>query len=377
VSFVLIVGAALFVRSFRNLITFDTGFKRQGVIFARVGDFSDRPAPERVFAAQSELLDRIRSVPEVVSAATTTKVPLDRSSWTMDFVLPASDDLKRHSSKFTFVSSQYFTTVGMRIVTGRDFNNGDTAKSRRVALVNENFVRRYLSGIPIGTMLRTVAEPGYPETLYEVIGVVSDTKYSSLREPIQPIAFVPIAQHPRLPRWPNIVLRSAGQPAVAIAAVKRAIAELRPNMTSGFTVLDQQVRDGLLPERLLAWLAGGFGLLAALLAATGVYGVIAYLVARRRHEIAIRLALGAGRTRVIRLILGEMGVLLAIGLACGATVATLAAQGANALLFGLTPRDPATFLGAIGVLAAIALVACSIPALRASRVDATAALRSD
>ena len=108
-----------------------------------------------------------------------------------------------------------------------------------------------------------------------------------------------------------------------------------------------------------------------------MYGVIAYLVTRRRHEIAIRLALGAGRTRVIRLVLGEMGVLLAIGLVCGASVATVAARGANALLFGLTPRDPATFLGAIGVLLVIALVACSIPALRASRVDATAALRSE
>src|SRR5207253_1204675 len=143
-SFVLVVGAALFVQSFRNLIALDTGFRREGVIFARVGDFSDRPTPERIFAAQSELLDRIRSVPQVVSAAATTKVPLDRSSWTMDFVLPASADLKRHSSKFTFVSPQYFMTVGMRIVTGRDFNSSDTAKSRRVALVNETFVRRYL-----------------------------------------------------------------------------------------------------------------------------------------------------------------------------------------------------------------------------------------
>jgi predicted permease len=377
VSFVLIVGAVLFVGSFRNLITVDTGFKREGVIFARVADFSDRPAPERVFAAQSELLDRIRSVSQVVSAATTTKVPLDSSSWTMGFVLPASDDLKRHSSKFTFVSSRYFTTVGMRIVTGRDFNSGDTARSRRVALVNETFVRRYLTGNPIGTMLRTVAEPGYPEALYEVIGVVSDAKYSSVREPIQPIAFVPISQHPNLRPWPNIVIRSAGPPTVVIAAVKRAIAELRPNMTSGFTVLETQLRAGLLPERLLAWLAGGFGMLAALLAATGVYGVIAYLVARRRHEIAIRLALGAGRIRVVRLVLGEMGVLMAIGLACGATVAVVAGRGANALLFGLTPHDPATFVGAVGVLVVIALVASLIPALRASYVDATAALRSE
>src|SRR5262249_48354470 len=202
VSLVLLVGAGLFVRSFRNLITLDTGFWRGAGISAPLADFSDRPTPERVVAAQRELLDRIRSVPQVVSAATTTKVPLDSSSWTMGFVLTGSTDLKRHSSKFTFVSPQYFTTVGMRIVTGRDFNNGDTGTSRRVALVNETFVRRYLPGNPIGALLRTVAEPRYPATLYEVIGVVSDTKYSGLREPIQPITFVPIAQHPGLRPWP-------------------------------------------------------------------------------------------------------------------------------------------------------------------------------
>jgi hypothetical protein len=265
----------------------------------------------------------------------------------------------------------------MRIVSGRDFDSSDTAASRRVALVNETFVRRYLTGNPMGAAVRTVAEPGYPEAVYEIIGVVGDTKYSSLREAVQPIAFVPIGQHPSPRAWPNIVIRSSGPPAAAIAAVRRAIAELRPNMSSGFTVFDTQVRDGLLPERLLAWLAGGFGILAAVLAAIGVYGVISYMVVRRRHEIAIRLALGAGRARVIRLVLGQMSVLVAIGLACGAAVATLAARGAPALLFGLTPRDPATFLEAIGLVSAIALVACAIPAFRASRVDATAALRSE
>ncbi len=148
-------------------------------------------------------------------------------------------------------------------------------------------------------------------------------------------------------------------------------------MASGFTVLETQVRDELLPERLLAWLAGGFGIVAALLAAIGVYGVISYLVVRRHREIAIRLALGAGRARIIRLVASEMTVLLAVGLGCGAGAATVAARGAGALLFGLTPRDPATFFGAMGVLAGVAFVACSIPALRASRVDATAALRSE
>ena len=377
-SFVLMVGAALFVGSFRNLITLDTGLRREGVIFGRVADFNDRPVPGRVLAAQSELLDRIRAVPQVLSAATTTKFPLDASSWTMGFLLPGSEDLTRHSSKFTYVAPLYFFTVGMQILAGRDFNGSDTAASRRIAIVNQMFVRRYFTTRnAVGATLRTVAEPGYPETMYEVVGIVSDTKYSGLREPVQPVAFVPLAQHPSVPSWPNIVIRSNGSPAVVIAAVKRAVGELRPTLSSSFTLFETQVREDLLPERLLAWLAGAFGVLAALLTAVGVYGLISYVVSRRQHEIAIRLALGAGRTRVVRLVLGEMGGLLIVGLVCGVTLAVLAARAAQALLFGLSPHDPMTFLVAIAVLTGLAAVACTIPALRASRVNATAALRSE
>ncbi|HWF84396.1 MAG TPA: FtsX-like permease family protein, partial [Vicinamibacterales bacterium] len=282
------------------------------------------------------------------------------------------------SSKFTYVSPEYFGTVGMRILAGRDIAESDAAGAPRVALVNETFVRRYLgSANPIGALVRTVAEPRYPETTYQVIGVVSDTKYSALREPDQPITFVPFAQLSNPRPWPGVVIRSSGPLGPTIAAVKRAVAALRPNMTIGFTVLETEARDGLLRERLLAWLAGGFGLLAALLATIGVYGVISYLVVRRRHEIAIRLALGAGRAQVVALVLGEMLVVLAVGLVLGVGMALAAVRGASGLLFGLSPRDPITLAGSIGLLAAIAVLACAVPAVRASRIDAIAALRSD
>jgi predicted permease len=378
VSLVLLFGAALFVRSFRNLITLDTGLRRDGVIFAMFADFSDRPSPERVVAVQSELLERIRSIPRVDSAATTTHFPLNGSSWTQGIELPASSAPDKGSSKFTYVSAQYFSTIGMRILAGRDFEASDTATSRKVALVNETFARRYLGlANPIGVTVRTVAEPRFPSAVYEVIGVVSDTKYSALRESIPPITFVPIAQHPSLRPWPGIVIRSSASPSTVMAAVKRAVGAVRPNMAIGFTVFDTQVRDGLARERILAWLAGAFGVLAALLAVIGVYGVISYLVVRRRHEIAIRLALGAGRTRVVRLILREIVIPLLVGLVLGAALAIATASGASSLLFGLSPRDPMTLVEAMGVLATIGFLASSLPALRASRVDATAALRSE
>jgi len=263
-------------------------------------------------------------------------------------------------------------------MAGRDFVESDTATSRKVALVNETFVRRYLAPAnPIGVAVRTVAEPRFPSTVYEIIGVVSDTKYSALREPMPAITFVPMAQHPSPGPWPGIVIYTSASPSAVMAAVKRAVGELRPNMTIGFTVFDAQVRDGLARERILAWLAGSFGVLAAFLAMIGVYGVISYLVVRRRHDIAIRLALGASRTRVVRLVVKEVVVLLVVGLVVGATLAIALASGTSSLLFGLSPRDPMTLVGTAGVLAMIGLLASSLPAFRASRVDATAALRSE
>jgi predicted permease len=377
-SLLLVVGAMLFVRSFTNLLTVDTGYNRSGVLFARLADFVDRPNADAAYASQQAILERIRAVPQVDAAATTTKIPLDSSSWTMAFFLPDTDASQRRSSKFTYVSPQYFSTVGMRLLAGRDFTDADLPAGQQVAIVNETFVRRFLpSTAPVGTRIRTAGEPRYPARTYEIVGVVSDAKYADLRGDILPITFVPMAQHPSPPPWPNLVIRSSRPPDAVIAAVKRAVAELHPNMTAGFTVFETQVREGVVRERLLAWLAGGFGVLAALIATVGIYGVISYLVVRRRHEIAIRMAVGAGRLRVVGLILRETGVLIGMGLGIGTALTLIAARSASGLLFGLSPNDPATLAGAVILLAIMAAAASAVPALRASRIDATAALRSD
>jgi putative ABC transport system permease protein len=378
VSLVLVFAAALFVRSFINLITVDTGLNTEGVLLARFADFSERVTGERVLAAHRELAERIRSVRGVEEVAATTKFPLDGSSWTLAFVLPASGGRERYGAKFTYVGPDYFTAVGMRILTGRNLGDGDTARSRPVVVVNEAFAHRYLASTnPIGAQIRTTGEPGYPPTVYEVVGIVSDTKYSGLREPFLPIAFVPIAQHPSPRAWPNMLIRTAGARPETISAIKRAVAQIRPNMFIAFTTLDAQIRDSLVPERLLAWLAGGFGVLASLLAFIGVYGILSYFALRRRREIAIRIALGAGRARIAALCVAGTGVSVAIGLAVGSAVATVAARAARGLLFGLSPADPATLASAVGMVAIVSLIASVVPVVRASRADATDALRCE
>lgn len=229
----------------------------------------------------------------------------------------------------------------------------------------------------IGTTLRTFAEPGYPETTYEIIGVVRDTKYSNLREEMPPIAYVPIAQHPALRPWPSVIVRTGVSPASVTAEIRRRVGRLNPGIAMQFTELRSQMRERLVRERMMAWLAGAFGLLALTLAAVGLYGVIAYLTAGRKNEIGIRLSLGSSRAHVILLVLRDSVWLLAVGLAIGLPVSVMVLRGASTLLFGLSADDIPTLLGAGGLLGIIAGLAGGLPAWRASRLDPTAALRCE
>jgi ABC-type antimicrobial peptide transport system permease subunit len=245
-------------------------------------------------------------------------------------------------------------------------------------LVNESFVRSHLSGLsPIGAMLRTIAEAGYPETTYEIIGVVGNTKYADLREEMPPIAFVPMAQNPGLQPWaPVIVRRSAALPGITAAIVQR-VKVLNPDIALQFTELKSQIGDRLVAERTTAWLAGAFGVLATIMVTVGLYGIIAYLTVSRRHEIGIRLSLGSTRTQIVMLVLRDSLWLLALGLLIGIPLAAAAMRGASTLLFGLSPTDVTTMVGATAVLAVAAALAGSIPAWRAARVDPGIALRCD
>ena len=272
--------------------------------------------------------------------------------------------------------SELFRDHGHSIVRGRSFTLDDTASSPRVAVVNETFVRRYLSGVePIGQTLRTGQEPNYPSTVYEIVGVIPDTKYNDLRGQIPPMTFAPASQFPNQGPWSNVMIHSNLAPAAIAATAKRQIAGKHRDVITEFVDFQRQIRDGLVEERLMAMLSGFFGLLAVLLAVVGLYGVISYIVAMRRNEIGIRMALGASRGDVVGIIVRQTLVLLVLGVGAGIVLALAAARGAGSLLFDLRPNDPFIFAVATGVLVSIALVASFIPARRAARVDPMVALR--
>jgi predicted permease len=372
VSLVLLVGALLFIRSFRNLMTFDPGMRESGITCAFFGFWQSNLPRDRWSDFQRELLAEVQSVPGVLNAATITNVPLLGSSWEHGIHVGPTEG----SSKFAWASPGYFETMGIPIIRGRNFTPQDTATSERVALVNETFVRRYLSGAnPIGQSLRTSPEPDYPSTIYEIVGVIPDTRYNDLRGQTPPMTFAPASQFPNQGPWTSVMIHSNLNSAAVAAAAKRLIAEKHPDVITEFSDFQKEIRDGLVQERLIAMLSGFFGLLAVLLAVVGLYGIISYIVAMRRNEIGIRMALGAIPRNVVAIIVRQTLVLLALGAAVGIVLALAAVQTASSLLFGLEPNDPLTFAGVTVLLVAIALIASFLPARRASRVDPMVALR--
>jgi predicted permease len=371
-SLVLLVGALLFVRSFWNLVTLDPGFRESGILrvylnFRRL----DLP-PERYETFKHDLLEQIRSIPVVESAATSTHVPLDGSSWSLGVRAGSTEG----SSKFDWVSPGYFRTLQIPFVAGRDFTDRDTLHAPPVLIVNETLVRLFLgSGNPLGKIIRTNAEPHYPEKQYEIVGVVRDTKYGALRDEIPPIAFASALQYSDTYYFTNAFVRFSSRPSVVISAVRNKLTPLYPELKIEYHVYQTEIQSGLVRERLMALLSGFFGALAALLAVIGLYGVISYITTMRRNEIGIRMALGASRQNVIGIVLRQTLVLLALGVGIGLALAVAATSGARALLYGLRPGDPLSLAAAGLFLAAVALAASYWPAYRATRVDPMKALR--
>ena len=371
-SLVLLVGALLFVRSFWNLMTLDPGFRETGILRAYLNFRRLDLPPERYETFKHELLEQIRSIPLVESAATSTHVPLDGGF----FSLEVRSGATQSESKFTWVSPGYFRTMQIPFVAGRDFTERDTTKSQPVAIVNETFVRQFMGGgNPLGKTIRTSAEPHYPENEFEVVGVVKDAKYGGLREEIPPEAFAPAQQYPEKYYFTNAFIRFSSPPSAVISAVREKLNPLYPEMKIEYHVFQTEIQNGLVQERLMALLAGFFGALAALLAMIGLYGVISYIIAMRRNEIGIRMALGASRQDVIGIVLRQTLALLALGVGIGLLLAVAATNGARTLLYGLRPSDPASLLGAAFFLALVALAASLWPAYRATRHDPMKALR--
>jgi putative ABC transport system permease protein len=378
VSLVLVVSALLFVRSFRKLMQVDAGFERNGTIVAWARDRqpATRPAEQRI-AFQHRLVDEIRSVPGVAAAAAATHIPLSGDSWWHFFHVPGRGG-GRQGSRFTYVSPGYFETLRIPILTGRDVRPSDTARSLRVMLVNDSFVRTHLQGLsPLGATIRTVAEAGYPETTYEIIGVVGNTKYADLREEMPPIAYVPIAQNPDLQPWAPVFVRAAVPLAGITAAIVQRVKALDPALGVQFTEVRSLVDERLVAERTLAWLAGVFGVLAITVVTVGLYGIIAYLTASRRNEIGIRLSLGSTRTQIVMLVLRDSLWLWVFGLLIGVPLAAVTMRAASTMLFGLSPTDHTTMVGGAFLLAVAAALAGAVPAWRAARVSPDVALRCE
>jgi predicted permease len=376
-SLVLLVGALLFVGSLRKLMAVDPGFRVDGLVQVDVAFRRAHYAKERLAGVHRELLERLRAVPGTHAAAEVVIVPISGSGWN-DLCWADSDPDKRQMSFFNRVSAGYFRTIGTTILAGRDFNERDTPGSPKVAIVNEVFAKKFFGGgNPLGRVFAVQAGAGEPDDRYQVVGLVRNTKYYQVRDDFEPISYLAQEQDGNPGPGATFLVHSAAISAESFRAIKKGVAEVQPSADIQFVVMSEQLRNSLLRDRLMATLGGAFGLLAGVLATIGLYGVISYMIARRRNEIGIRIALGADRMGVVRLVLREAALLLAIGLPIGAGLALWAGRAAGSLLFGLKPSDPATLIGAAVLLAGVALGASFAPARRASRLEPMQALRED
>jgi putative ABC transport system permease protein len=372
VTLVLLFGGLLFLRTFQNLSAVDVGVHERGVVAPVVFFSNEIDSDERRRQAYRALDERIFNLPGVQSAAAAYTTPMGGSSWDPDI---ETDRQLKGSSNANRVGPRYFETLGTPIVAGRDFNDVDRPGSALVAIVNQSFAATFFDGDALGRRFRITADGGGPGLEYSVVGVVADQKYQDLREANTRIFFTALAQHPRLEASRRYVIRSAAPPRDTIAAVAAAVAAFDPGLAVRYDILDTQIGEGMLRERLMARLSSLFGGVALFLAVVGLYGVVSYTVASRRAEIGVRIALGASRSRILGMVLGDVGRMVAIGIFAGAACALLASRAVGSLLYGLEPTDPATLAIAIASLLGTSLIAALLPARRAAGIDPLTALR--
>jgi len=376
-SLLLLVGALLFVRSFHKLLTTDAGFKPENVLAAAI-DFGKTSYPEaQRLSVYRTVLDHLSAIPGVASAAQVGFTPVSGSGWDNSIGpdgAPAAGSNK--SAFFNRASPGYFKTMGIGILAGREFDEHDTANSAKVAIVDEEFARKYFHGVnPVGHTFHLEQGAGKPEPLFQIVGLVRNTKYYELKEEFRAIGFFPVAQDEHPGPGMNAVLRIAGSPGPIIKSAEQVIGGINPSISVQIKPFSEQLLDSVRGERAMAILSGAFGSLAALLATLGLYGVMSYMTARRRKEIGVRMALGADRLRVVQLVLKEAILLLAVGLVMGVALSLWAGQLAEKLLFGVRPRDAMSLGGAVVLLSTIALLAAYIPARRAAADNPMSAVR--
>ena len=380
VSVVLVVAAGLFVGTFSKLAVRPLGFDRDRVLLVHV-DMQHAPIDRRQrMPILEQALDAIRRLPGVDGAGVSLTTPIGGDGWNGRFEVSGGAPLTDRQRRVyrNMVTPGWFTALGTPLLAGRDFNTTDRTGAPPVAIVNAAFAHSFLNDTsPLGRTTRQVGGVPEPWTL-EIVGVVADAAYQSVRAAPPPTIYTSALQ-PELglpaTSFDISVRAAAGSPAQLTHGVAAAITGVHPDLALTFRTLADQVDANVTQERIVAMLSGFFAALALLLAGLGLYGVTTYAVTRRRTEIGIRMALGAAPAGVVRLVLARVTILVAVGVAIGAGVSLWASTFVATLLFGLEPRDPATFIGTVVVLAAVGAVAGWLPAYRASRIDPAEVLR--
>ncbi len=377
-SLLLLVGAGLFVRTLSNLERLDLGYEREGILMAGLDPVGGGITLERFETYQRDLFERIRAIPGVtaVTASENGLFSGTESSQTVSLegFAPAADGFPDVNSDE--VAPGYFKVVGIPLQAGRDISETDRQGGARVAVVNRALVETYFKGQnPIGRHISVLDENNAPERVYEIVGVAANSRDHELRGDVPPRFFSSILQGERPPSRLNLEIRGA-KPAALKEPVKKALLAAYPDVPiEDLDPLSTSLGSQVEAERLIARLSSIFGLLGLSLAAIGLYGVISYTIARRTHELGLRMALGAQRGKVLWMVLRETLILAVAGTAIGLPAALAATRAVESRLYGLTATDPATIAVATAVLLAVAVLAGAVPGARATRVNPVQALR--
>ncbi|HEV2424895.1 MAG TPA: FtsX-like permease family protein [Terriglobia bacterium] len=385
-SAVLLIGAGLLSESLRNLENQKFGFEPEGRVIVRLNANLNGYKTEKLYGLYRQIEQNLQQIPGVVSASYSLYSPMRGDNWSLNIHIEGHSPDEQIGSSFDRVGPHYFETIGTHMLRGRSIGDEDTPTSPQVAVVNQAFVRKYFpKEDPLGKHF------GFGDARnagdFEIVGIVQDAKYQDAREPAYPTCFLPFLQMAKDPKLAfmlgshyigDIELRVAGKPQNLEAGVRNTLADVDPNLdVFDVITLKEQLARNFNQDRLIARLTQLFGFLALVLACVGLYGVTAYAVAQRTSEIGIRMALGANRSNVLRLVLRGALLQLCFGLTIGMPAALAGGRLISNQLYGVKSHNPAILSLAAAILGACALIAAFVPARRAASVDPMRALRTE
>ena len=378
-TLILLVAAGLFARSLYNLRNLDLGVRTERVIAFSVAPQLNGYSPDRTKTFFRQLEESLMTLPGI-EAASAAEIPLFTdstmgSNLTVEGYTPSEGEDTNVSRNI--IGSNYFTTLGIPLIAGREFNSQDTAQSRKVAIISQSLARKYFGDRqPIGRRIEFGRVTGHQPEI-EIVGVVKDSKHATVRDEIRHFVYTPYTQNPQTGQI-TFYVRTTQSPETAAVSLRNQVMRLDAALPIfGMRTLREQINQSLFGDRSMALLSSAFGFLAALLAAVGIYGVMAYSVTQRTREIGVRMALGAQSRNVLQLIIGQGMKLAGIGIAIGLIISFVLMRVMKSVLFNVGTADPLTFAVVALALTMVALLACWIPAQRATRVDPMIALRQD